>query len=147
MMRVHRARGTVAGGRSRRDQGPVSTGPMTVTATYQGTETARSDHTVVVEGNHYFPLEDVRHEVLQQPSATHTICPWKGEASYYEVVVDDLRGADAPAPMGTASSRCSAGDGRVIALVHGPSRSRPLRIRFASQRSSSLDPRKKVAVA
>jgi len=67
---------------------------MTVTATYEGTEIARSDRTVVVEGNHYFPAEDVRAGTLQ-PSATHSICPWKGEASYYDVVVGDHRNSDA----------------------------------------------------
>jgi uncharacterized protein (DUF427 family) len=67
---------------------------MTVTATYEGTEIARSDHTIVVEGNHYFPADDVRADILQ-PSATHSICPWKGEASYYDVVVGEHRNADA----------------------------------------------------
>jgi uncharacterized protein (DUF427 family) len=67
---------------------------MTVTAIYEGTEIARSDHTVVVEGNHYFPAEDIKAGVLV-PSDTRSICPWKGEASYYDVVVDDHRNADA----------------------------------------------------
>jgi uncharacterized protein (DUF427 family) len=67
---------------------------MTVTATYEGNVIARSDRTVVVEGNHYFPAEDVSEGVLE-PSATHTICPWKGEASYYDVVVGSHRNADA----------------------------------------------------
>jgi uncharacterized protein (DUF427 family) len=78
---------------------------MTVTATYQGTEIARSDRTVVVEGNHYFPLEDVGDGILQ-PSATHTTCPWKGEASYYDIVLGEDRNTDAawyyPAPKDAA---------------------------------------------
>ena len=78
---------------------------MTVTATYEGTEIARSDRTVVVEGNHYFPIEDV-HEDLLRPSGTHTVCPWKGEASYYDVVVGEQRNPDAawyyPAPKDAA---------------------------------------------
>jgi uncharacterized protein (DUF427 family) len=78
---------------------------MTVIATYEGTEIARSDHTVVVEGNHYFPAEDVKEGVLE-PSNTHSTCPWKGEASYYTVVVGDHRNADAawyyPAPKEAA---------------------------------------------
>jgi uncharacterized protein (DUF427 family) len=78
---------------------------MTVTATYLGTEIAKSDHTVVVEGNHYFPLDDVRAGILQ-PSDTHTTCPWKGEASYYDIVLGDERNADAawyyPAPKDAA---------------------------------------------
>jgi uncharacterized protein (DUF427 family) len=67
---------------------------MTMVALYQGTEIARSHRTVVVEGNHYFPLEDVRADYLA-PSSTHTVCPWKGEASYYDVVVGEGRAADA----------------------------------------------------
>jgi uncharacterized protein (DUF427 family) len=67
---------------------------MTVTATYEGTEIARSDRTVVVEGNHYFPADDVLEGVLE-PSGTHTTCPWKGVASYYDVVVGERRNSDA----------------------------------------------------
>ncbi len=67
---------------------------MTVTATWRGKVLASSDRTVVVEGNHYFPTDDVDAAVLQ-PSDTHTVCPWKGTASYYDVVVDGERNADA----------------------------------------------------
>ena len=78
---------------------------MTVIATYEGVEIARSDRTVVVEGNHYFPAEDVAPGVLQ-PSGTHTTCSWKGEASYYDVVVGEHRNHDAawfyPAPKDAA---------------------------------------------
>ena len=63
-------------------------------ATWKDTVIAESDDTVVVEGNHYFPSESVRQEHLQ-PSATHTTCPWKGEASYYDVMVGDDVNADA----------------------------------------------------
>jgi uncharacterized protein (DUF427 family) len=48
---------------------------------------AQSDNTIVVEGNHYFPPDSINKEYFQ-PSDTHTVCPWKGEASYYDVVVD-----------------------------------------------------------
>ena len=78
---------------------------MTVTATYEGTEIARSDRTVVVEGNHYFPAADV-HDEYFEPSDTQTVCPWKGTASYRSVVVDGQRNADAawfyPAPKDAA---------------------------------------------
>ena len=67
---------------------------ITVIATYEGTEIARSDRTVVVEGNHYFPAEDVQEGFLE-PSDTHTNCPWKGEASYYDVVLGERRNPDA----------------------------------------------------
>jgi uncharacterized protein (DUF427 family) len=43
---------------------------------------AESDDTVVVEGVHYFPRSALREDVLR-PSDTHTVCPWKGKASYY----------------------------------------------------------------
>jgi uncharacterized protein (DUF427 family) len=55
---------------------------------------AQSDDTVVVEGNYYFPSDSVNKENLQ-PSSTHTICPWKGEASYYNVVVKGETNKDA----------------------------------------------------
>jgi len=55
---------------------------------------ADSDETVVVEGNHYFPSESVISEFLQ-PSSTHTTCPWKGEAGYYDVVVNGETNKDA----------------------------------------------------
>jgi len=57
-----------------------------VKATWKGALLAESDETVVVEGNHYFPPGSVRREHLRE-SATHTRCPWKGEASYYDVTV------------------------------------------------------------
>ena len=55
-------------------------------ATWRGAVLAESDETVLVEGNHYFPADSVRRERLRE-SATHTTCPWKGVASYYDVVV------------------------------------------------------------
>ena len=63
-------------------------------ATWNGAVLAESDDTVVVEGNHYFPLESVERSYLRH-SATHTVCPWKGTASYYSVVVDGEENADA----------------------------------------------------
>lgn len=67
---------------------------MTATATWNGSVIAKSDRTVIVEGNHYFPVEDVADGVLT-PSDTHTTCPWKGIASYYDVVVGGDRNPDA----------------------------------------------------
>jgi uncharacterized protein (DUF427 family) len=63
-------------------------------AIWNGSVVAESDDTVVVEGNHYFPPESVRAEVLE-PSSTHTTCSWKGIASYYTLVVDGRRNIDA----------------------------------------------------
>lgn len=55
---------------------------------------AESDETIVVENNHYFPVQSVNQEYLI-PSATHTTCPWKGEASYYTLEVDGRSNPDA----------------------------------------------------
>ncbi len=49
---------------------------------------AESDDTVVIEGNHYFPPFSVNNEYLVE-SSTLTVCPWKGEANYYDIVVGD----------------------------------------------------------
>ncbi len=56
-------------------------------ATWNGATIAQSDETIVVEGNHYFPPETVDPAYLQQ-SDKRTLCPWKGTADYYDVVVD-----------------------------------------------------------
>jgi len=67
---------------------------MTMRATWHGAVLAESDRTVEVEGNQYFPSDSVRREYLEA-STTHTTCPWKGEASYWHVVVDGDTNADA----------------------------------------------------
>lgn len=56
-------------------------------ATINGVVLAESDDTVVVEGNHYFPRESLNEEYFSESSA-HTVCPWKGVASYLDVDVD-----------------------------------------------------------
>ncbi len=63
-------------------------------AIWNGKVLAESDATVVVESNHYFPPEAIHKEYFQ-PSDTHTTCPWKGLASYYDVVVDGKVNKDA----------------------------------------------------
>ena len=63
-------------------------------ATWNGTTIAESGDTVVIEGNHYFPREAIRQEYFQN-SNTHTTCPWKGEASYFNVVVNGETNKDA----------------------------------------------------
>lgn len=55
-------------------------------ATWNGVVIAESDETVVVEGNHYFPLDSIRTEHFADNPA-HTRCPWKGTASYFDVIV------------------------------------------------------------
>ena len=56
-------------------------------AIWNGQVIAQSDATIKVEGNHYFPPDSVDPKFLK-PSASQTVCPWKGTASYYDVVVD-----------------------------------------------------------
>lgn len=63
-------------------------------AMWKGTVIAESDDTVVVEGNHYFPPDSVHWEHLEESSKS-TTCPWKGQASYYNVVVDGAANRDA----------------------------------------------------
>jgi uncharacterized protein (DUF427 family) len=71
------------------------------TARWNDETIAASDDTRIVEGNHYFPPQSVRTDLLK-PSDTHTYCPWKGTASYYNVVVNGKENPDAawyyPAP-------------------------------------------------
>ncbi|WP_322487707.1 DUF427 domain-containing protein [Chloroflexus sp.] len=63
-------------------------------AIWNGAVIAESDATIVVEGNHYFPPEAVKREYLRD-SQTHTVCSWKGTASYYDVVVNGAVNRDA----------------------------------------------------
>ena len=75
-------------------------------AVWNGVTLAESDKTIVVEGKHYFPPDAVKRELFQ-PSPTHTICQWKGEASYYTVDVDGKTNKDAawfyPSPKPAAA--------------------------------------------
>lgn len=63
-------------------------------AIWNGAVIAESNKTVVVEGNPYFPADSIKKEYFA-PSETHTVCGWKGTASYYNVVVDGETNKDA----------------------------------------------------
>ena len=63
-------------------------------AIWNGTTLADSNDTIVVEGNHYFPADAVQSEYFR-PSETHTVCGWKGTASYYDIVVNGETNRDA----------------------------------------------------
>ncbi|NNG12184.1 MAG: DUF427 domain-containing protein [Halobacteria archaeon] len=63
-------------------------------AVWNGVVIAESDRTLIVEGNHYFPPDSVRREYLES-SGTHTTCPWKGMASYFNIVVAGRTNPDA----------------------------------------------------
>ena len=75
-------------------------------ATWNGVTLAESDETIVVEGNHYFPHDSINKEYFRD-SNTHTTCPWKGVASYYDVEVAGQVNRDAawyyPDPKPAAS--------------------------------------------
>ena len=63
-------------------------------ALWNGQVIAESMDTVVVEGNHYFPLESVNRAFLV-PSQTTSVCPWKGTANYYSLHVEGESNTDA----------------------------------------------------
>jgi len=63
-------------------------------AIWNGTVLAESDKTVVVEGNHYFPADSINKEYFSE-SETHTVCGWKGTASYYDVAAGGETNKDA----------------------------------------------------
>ena len=63
-------------------------------AIWEGMVLAESNQTVEVEGNQYFPPEAIQREYFK-PSWSHTVCPWKGTASYYHVVVNGEKNQDA----------------------------------------------------
>jgi uncharacterized protein (DUF427 family) len=63
-------------------------------ASWNGVVLAESDRFEMVEGNVYFPPEALQRDRVRA-SATHTVCGWKGTASYYDVVVDGQVNADA----------------------------------------------------
>ena len=75
-------------------------------AAWQGVVLAQSDETIEIEGNQYFPPDSVDRQYLED-SATHSTCPWKGEASYYTIVVNGNKNPDAawyyPAPKEAAA--------------------------------------------
>ncbi len=63
-------------------------------AVWQGTVIAESDDIVKVEGNAYFPIDSVNKDVISA-SATTSVCPWKGTASYYSITVGGQVNKDA----------------------------------------------------
>lgn len=75
-------------------------------AVWNGAVIAESERFEVVEGNVYFPPGALKAEHLR-PSAHTTVCPWKGTAHYYDVVVDGAVNAGAawyyPEPKAAAA--------------------------------------------
>jgi uncharacterized protein (DUF427 family) len=75
-------------------------------AIWNGVVLAESQHCEVVEGNQYFPPDAIDRRYFRE-STTHTVCPWKGTASYFDVVVNGETNGDAawyyPEPKAAAS--------------------------------------------
>ena len=63
-------------------------------AIWNGATLAESNETIIIEGNHYFPENSINREFFK-PSETHTVCGWKGTASYYDVTVAGKTNKDA----------------------------------------------------
>jgi len=63
-------------------------------AIWNGQVIAESDDTIIIENNHYFPREHLSMEFFVSSDKT-THCPWKGDASYYSLVVDGETNTDA----------------------------------------------------
>lgn len=82
------------------------------TATWNGTVIAESDDIVTIEGNAYFPRDAVRGDVLR-PSDHHSVCPWKGTASYFHLEVDGRRNQDAVWYYPTPKDAAKEIEGRV----------------------------------
>ena len=76
-------------------------------AIWNGAVLAESDDTIVVEGNHYFPPDSISREYFRE-SDKHTTCSWKGEACYYDTVVEGKVNKDAawyyPVPKDAAKA-------------------------------------------
>ncbi len=63
-------------------------------AIWNGQVIAESDETIVIEGNHYFPPDSINRQYFKA-TETHTLCPWKGQASYHRLEVDGAVNEDA----------------------------------------------------
>ncbi|MGA8514735.1 MAG: DUF427 domain-containing protein [Burkholderiaceae bacterium] len=63
-------------------------------ATWNNTIIAQSDDTVLVEGNHYFPAASLDQKYITF-SNHKSVCPWKGNASYYSLLVNGELNPDA----------------------------------------------------
>lgn len=81
-------------------------------ATWNGQTIAQSDDTVVVEGNHYFPIDSLNSS-LTEPSEYTSYCPWKGTASYFHLAVDGTRNENAAWTYREPKEAANDIDGRV----------------------------------
>lgn len=81
-------------------------------AIWNGETIAESNDTIVIEGNHYFPADAVKKEFFKK-SDTHTVCPWKGTASYYTLEVNNDTNKDAAWYYPEAKEAAKAIEGRI----------------------------------
>ena len=83
---------------------------------------APQEELIRIEGNWYFPPTSLKTQFFTQ-SSLHTVCPWKGEASYYNVTVDDEENADAawyyPEPKDGSVERVGRNFSNYVAFWHG----------------------------
>ena len=90
-------------------------------AVWNGQVLAESDQIIRIEGNAYFPPDSVKRDYLQ-PSDHHTICPWKGVASYYSVVVNGETNDEAawyyPTPKAGSIERVGQDFSNYVAFWH-----------------------------
>jgi uncharacterized protein (DUF427 family) len=81
-------------------------------ATWNGKTIAESNQTIHFDNNHYFPTESLNKDFFK-PSSTTTVCPWKGTANYYDVVVDGKTNEGAAWYYASPSPKAAAIEGKV----------------------------------
>lgn len=110
-------------------------------AIWNGAVIAESDDVEVVDGYTYFPADAVHHELLRT-SEHHSVCGWKGTASYYDVVVEGVVNAEAawyyPDPRREAAPRVGGRIGfwrgvKIERDTDGPAPAKGLLRRFAER--------------
>ncbi len=80
---------------------------------------AESSDTIIVDRRHYFKIEDVKKEYLQD-SEKHTICEWKGEANYYSILANGKKNIDAAWYYANPSQKAMNMKGRIaFSYIHG----------------------------
>lgn len=93
-------------------------------AVWNGAVIAEADkvNLIRIEGNWYFPKSAIKSEFFES-SDTHTTCPWKGLASYYNVVVEGESNSDAawyyPEPKDGSVERVGKDFANYVAFWHG----------------------------
>lgn len=90
-----------------------------IKAIWKDTVLAESTDTVIVDRRHYFKIEDVNLEYLVN-SNKHTVCEWKGEASYYTIIVNGKKNIDAAWYYPEPSEKAMNMKGRIaFSYIHG----------------------------